>query len=158
MKHIYVATSGIEGFGIRIGEGANKGDQICCIRGAIKFKVNNNKEDALANPDWVGVHKNKWIDPLKPYKFLNHSCDPNTGIRGRLTLIALRTLQSGEELTIDYSTIEGDQRWEMQCGCQSNKCRKIITSIHSLPRDQFDKYMPFVSTYFKQLYLRTVRK
>ena len=110
MKHIYVCTSQIEGMGIRIGDDAKKGEVIFRFKGPLKFKINQSKEDALANPDWVGVAKDQWIDPDKPYKFINHSCNPNTGIKGKVTVVALRDIKEGEELTIDYSTIEGDPR------------------------------------------------
>ena len=153
MKHIYVCTSQIEGMGIRIGDDAKKGEVIFRFKGPLKFKINQSKEDALANPDWVGVAKDQWIDPDKPYKFINHSCNPNTGIKGKVTVVALRDIKEGEELTIDYSTIEGDPRWEMKCMCGESNCRGIIRSIQYLPKSRFEDYLPYVSTYFKKLYL-----
>jgi SET domain-containing protein len=152
MKHIYVTKSEIEGMGIRIGEDANPGDEIFRVSGEMKFKINRNKRDALAHPDWIGVDKNQWIDPQKPAKFLNHSCNPNSGMKGKFTLVALRHIKQGEEITIDYSIIEGDPRWEMKCSCGEKNCRGLIQSIHSLPRIQYDKYLPYISTYFKKLY------
>lgn len=154
MKHIYVCASKIHGLGVNLGENAQKGDIVAQIKGEMKFKINGSEHDALDNPDWVGIDKNQWIDPAKPYKFLNHSCNPNTGIKGKVTLVALRNVREGEEITIDYSTIEGDVRWRMRCSCGQSNCRKIIRSIQFLPKQQFRKYMPFVSTYFKNLYLK----
>ena len=154
MKHIYICTSKIEGFGINLGEDAKKGDVISLIKGEMKFKVNRSKRDALANPNWVGIKKDQWIDPTKPYKFLNHSCNPSVGIKGSVSIVALRNLKEGEEITIDYSTIEGDPRWEMKCMCGEKNCRDIIRSIHFLPESQFRKYLPFVSNYFKKVYLK----
>ena len=154
MKHIYVCASSIHGFGVNVGEHAKKGEVISRIKGEMKFKVNKDKQDALDNPDWVGVAKDQWIDPAKPYKFLNHSCNPSVGIKGRLSLTALRDMEEGEEITIDYSTIEGDPRWEMSCACGAENCRKVIRSVHYLPKGQFDKYLPYVSTYFKKLYMK----
>ncbi len=156
MKHIYHANSDIEGLGLRIGEDAKRGDTIFIFKGPLKFKVNKNKKDALDNPDWVGVDKDKWIDPAKPYKFINHSCNPNTGIKGKVTVVALRDLKEGDEITIDYSTIEGDPLWEMKCLCKEKNCRKIVRSMQFLPEEQFKKYLPYVSTYFKKLYLKKV--
>lgn len=154
MKHIYHATSNIEGLGLRIGENAKRGDIIFRFKGPLKFKVNQNKQDALDNPDWVGVAKDQWIDPEKPYKFINHSCNPNVGIKGRVTVMALRDIKEGDELTIDYSTIEGDTRWEMECLCGEKNCRKVIRSVQFLPKEQFKKYLPYVPTYFQKLYLK----
>ena len=67
MKHIYVATSKIAGMGVMIGENTKKGELIRYIKGEMCFKVNKDKKDALANPDWVGIAKNQWIDPEKYY-------------------------------------------------------------------------------------------
>ncbi len=67
---------------------------------------------------------------------------------------AVAATQPQEEITIDYSAIEGDKRWEMKCNCGTENCRGIIGSTHSLPEEQFMKYMPNVSTYFKNLYFK----
>ena len=152
MKHIYVATSKIAGLGVMIGENANKGDLIRFIKGDIKFKINKSTKDALSNPNWVGIAKNQWIDPEKPYKFLNHSCDPTAGIKGKVAIVALKNIKEGEEVTIDYSTIEGDERWEMKCSCGSKKCRKLIKSIQYLPEDRFNKYLPNIPKYFQKVF------
>lgn len=155
MKDIYAATSKIAGFGLMAGENVKKGELIRYIKGDIKFKINKSKKDALANPNWIGVANNHWIDPAKPYKFLNHSCNPTAGIKGRVALVALRDLQEGQEITIDYSTIEGDSRWEMPCSCGEKECRGTIRSIGFLPKPIFQKYLPFIPKYFQQLYIKS---
>ena len=38
--------------------------------------------------------------------FLNHSCEPNVGIQGQIVFVAMRSIAAGEELTLDYATIE----------------------------------------------------
>ena len=35
--------------------------------------------------------------------FLNHSCEPNVGILGQIIFVAMRDIDSDEELTIDYA-------------------------------------------------------
>ena len=156
MKHFYVGNSGIEGRGLIAGENIPKGSVITRILGPLKFKINRNKKDALSNPDWVGVKKNIWIDPLRPHKFLNHSCNPNAGMRG-LTLISTRNIKEGEEITVDYSTIEGDERWEMSCSCGERNCRKIIRSIEFLTPEQFSA-IPYIPAYFKKVYSKRNKK
>lgn len=151
MKQFYIGNSKISGKGMIAGEDIPKGKIISRVEGPLKFKVNRNKEDALANPDWVGVKKDIWIDPKRPHKFLNHSCSPTAGIRG-LTLISIKDIKEGEEITIDYSTIEGDRRWEMACSCGEKNCRKIIRSIEFLTPQQF-KAVPYIPAYFRNLYL-----
>lgn len=55
----------------------------------------------------------------------NHSCEPNIGYRG-LNIYALNDIAVGEELTVDYATIENENFPEFQCQCGSPKCRGII--------------------------------
>lgn len=153
MKHIYTASSHIHGLGVRIGENVKRGETVAAIKGEMMFKVNKTMEDVLGHPDWVGIVKNRWIDPEKPYKFLNHSCNPSAGIRGRVTIVALRDMKEGDEVTIDYSTVEGDPRWYMACTCGEKECRGIIRSIQFMPENQFEKYLPYIPTYFRDLYL-----
>ncbi len=154
MKHIYTCSSKIHGLGIRIGEDVKKGEIIAYIKGTLKFKTIRSKKDSLSYPNWIGVANNQWIDPHKPFKFINHSCNPTVGVKGRVSVVALRDLKEGDEITLDYSTVEGDEMWEMKCTCGEPNCRKVVRSIQYLPARQFNRYLPYVPTYFKNLYLR----
>jgi len=58
---------------------------------------------------------------------LNHSCNPNVGVRGQITFVAMRDIPAGAELTIDYAMIDGDPSERMACACGATECRKIIT-------------------------------
>ncbi len=152
MKQFYIATSNIHGKGILAGEVIQRGEVIQPIRGKMKFMTIKNKDDSLSHPNWIGVAKDQWIDPDKPYKFLNHSCDPNAGVKGKINIVAIKEIKEGEEITMDYSIIEGDDLWEMKCGCGAANCRGVIRSIQFLPPKTFKKYLPFVPTYFKKVY------
>ncbi len=154
MKHIYISSSSIDGLGVIAGESIKKGDTIQHIKGESKTLVIANKEDSLSNPNWIGIGKNKWIDPNHPNQYLNHACDPNSGIKGKVTMVALQDIHEGEEITIDYSIIEGDDLWEMNCSCGKANCRGKVRSILHIPQEQFEKYLPNVPTYFKKLYLK----
>jgi SET domain-containing protein len=171
MKHIYIRTSRIDGSGVAAGEDIKKGEIIQYIKGEAKFLTIKNKEDSLSNPNWIGIAKNKWIYPDHPNQYLNHSCNPNSGIRGRITIkdsdksakgnyeiVAFRDIKEGEEITVDYSTIEGDDLWEMKCICGEKNCRKIIRSVRYIPEKQFKKYLPNVPLYFKNLYVKGHQK
>lgn len=56
-----------------------------------------------------------------PENYVNHSCDPNTDLEH----VALRDIEAGGELTVDYSLIS-DDNWDMQCNCGSENCRGIV--------------------------------
>ncbi len=69
--------------------------------------------------------------------FLNHSCAPNAKIvkDGRkLLLKAVRPIEAGEEVVMDYATIlAADDVWTMRCRCGTPKCRRTIRSYAAMP-------------------------
>jgi SET domain-containing protein len=58
--------------------------------------------------------------------FINHSCEPNVGIRGQITFVALRDVAAGEELTYDWA-MEEDRATRTRCTCRAPSCRGILT-------------------------------
>ena len=58
---------------------------------------------------------------------LNHCCNPNVGLRGQITFVAMRDIPAEAELTIDYAMIDGDPAVRMACACGAPDCRKVIT-------------------------------
>lgn len=58
-----------------------------------------------------------------PTAFINHSCTPNAYARiaqGRIWFYALRRIETGEEITLDYRP---SQHPERRCRCGSRQCR-----------------------------------
>lgn len=58
---------------------------------------------------------------------VNHSCQPNCGIRGTHTLVAMRDIPAKEEITYDYAMTDGCDYDVFDCRCQSTQCRRTIT-------------------------------
>ncbi len=48
--------------GLFASEDIKKGETVRLIKGEMKFKVNNGVEDALANPNWIGVAQDQLIE------------------------------------------------------------------------------------------------
>lgn len=62
-----------------------------------------------------------------PFRFINHSCEPNVFIRmayNRAEFYALRNIKAGEELTMDYG--ESHHEGKVACRCGAAKCRKAL--------------------------------
>ena len=62
-----------------------------------------------------------------PFKYVNHSCEPNAFMRryrGRVEFYALRRVEAGEEVTCDYGETHHDGR--LACRCGSTRCRGRI--------------------------------
>lgn len=62
-------------------------------------------------------------DQITPGECWNHSCDPNAGFRSEASLIAMRSIKPGEEITFDYATCMSTTIVNMPCECGSEKCR-----------------------------------
>jgi len=110
-------------------------------------------EDAMRYPNWYGVSKDHWVKPDRVFRYLNHSCAPNLGIRGQLEFVALRDIPAGEELTFDYAITEDEAHWHMKCACGELACRGVIGNIASTRPDILEAYEPFIPPHFQHAYL-----
>ena len=78
--------------------------------------------------------------------FLNHSCEPNVGFAGNTVLVAMRSIDPGEELTTDYALFD-DYDGEMECRCGTATCRRSINGRDWRRRDLQRKYGGYFSSY-----------
>src|SRR5207248_9896344 len=78
--------------------------------------------------------------------FLNHSCEPNVGIQGQIVFVAMRDVAAGEELTLDYATIERPAE-PMACRCGAKGCRRLITGQDWRTPELRRKYGRFFAWY-----------
>jgi D-alanine-D-alanine ligase len=58
----------------------------------------------------------------------NHSCDPNTAYEG-LNVVALRNIQQGEELTLNYASFLDENMEPFNCRCGAANCCGRVTGI-----------------------------
>lgn len=72
----------------------------------------------------------------------NHSCEPNAAVVKVNTLVALRTITQGEEITFDYACTVGreNEGWVMRCRCNTKACRSTIGAWTTLPSPVLKKY------------------
>lgn len=152
--HLYVSDSSIAGKGIFTSKDIKKGQVAFVLKGPLVHFAPRNKEEAINLPNIVGIEKDVYIDPVAPYVYFNHRCEPNLSAdEDGVTYIALKDIAANEELTFDYSTSEHSP-WEMECGCGSAKCRKVVKSIENLPPSYFAEYYPYIPPYFQKVYLK----
>lgn len=150
-KKVYVDKSKIQGKGLFAAKDIVKGEIVFFLRGKVVYFEAKTKELALLKPNIMGTGKNVYVDPIPPGLFINHSCNPNLGILGRIRFAAMRDIRKGEELTFDYSISE-DSEWEMECLCGEKTCRRVIRGIRSLPMETYTKYLPYIPKYFQKIY------
>jgi SET domain-containing protein len=81
--------------------------------------------------------------------FINHSCEPNLGIRGQITFVARRAIEAGEELTYDWA-MEENAPAVTRCACGARRCRGRLTGqdwkIASLQK----RYRGYFSAYIEE--------
>lgn len=83
----------------------------------------------------------------------NHSCDPTCGIRGQVSIVALRSIVAGEEITFDYAMTDTCEEVTMDraCFCGAPNCRKTITGEDWKRADLQEKYKGYFSNYVQEL-------
>lgn len=84
--------------------------------------------------------------------YINHSCEPNCGLRGDITGVAMRDIQVGEEITFDYAMLdnESDPSYNFKCECGSKECRGIITGIDWKMKKLQKKYGKYFASYLQE--------
>jgi len=78
--------------------------------------------------------------------YLNHSCDPNVGVRGEITFIAMRDIRAGEELTHDWAMTDDDD-YSVECNCGAANCRKTLTGKDWQRPDLQKRHAGYFSAY-----------
>ncbi len=157
-KRFIVRKSSIHGKGVFATQDFKKGENIFILKGDKKFLNIKNKKDSALGPNWIGIKHGVWIDPAAPFYYLNHSCDPNMGIKGTVMFTAIKKIKLGDELTFDYSITEDDIHWKFNCHCGKKNCRKILKSIQYLPQVSYQSYFPYIPKYFQNVYNKSYNK
>lgn len=96
---------------------------------------------------FLGATNAEEEDCIKLY--INHSCNPNCGIRGEITFVAMRDIAIGEELTIDYAILDNED-YEFQCTCGEKECRSTVTGKDWKIKSLQEKYHDYFATYLKE--------
>lgn len=63
------------------------------------------------------------LTDCEPADYVNHSCNPNAGLSGQISLVSMRDIQAGEEITYDYAMSDGSDYDVFPCSCGAQQCR-----------------------------------
>ncbi|MBU6232421.1 MAG: SET domain-containing protein-lysine N-methyltransferase [Patescibacteria group bacterium] len=88
-------------------------------------------------------------DEPKAYGHVNHSCEPNCGIQGSYRFVAMRDIDPGEEITIDYAMIDSSE-YRIKCNCGAVRCRGVITGEDWNIPDLQKRYAGYFSDYLQK--------
>ncbi len=118
--------------------------------GVIKERLNGNHSHASQIGEYEYVLHAGLISKV------NHSCDPNCGIRvnetGAHDYVAMRNISINEEITFDYAMRNYNvDYFPKQCMCGTKKCRGKITGWKDLPDEKKKEYEGFAAPYLLAL-------
>jgi hypothetical protein len=102
------------------------------------------------------VGRSAWVELGGLGPKVNHSCDPNCGIRtngsGAPDLLARRPIVPGEEITFDYAMRNYSvEHFPPRCRCDASNCRVRVTGWKALPAQRKAKYRDLVSSYLLEI-------
>ena len=146
--------------GFKLRESAEKGEGIFATRsfkigeivmvGIIGKVLKENHSHASQ------IGENEFVFHAGLISKVNHSCDPNCGIRANETgahdFVARKDIVANEEITFDYAMRNyGVDYFPKQCLCGSERCRGRITGWKDLPDERKNEYEGFVAPYLLEL-------
>lgn len=132
-------TSPIQGRGLFAHTAISAGEIVAVKGGAIMDSSALARIAAEVSPAEIQIEDDLFIAPRSAAELegnilcLNHSCDPNVGVRGQITFVAMRDVPADVELTIDYAMIDGDPNERMDCSCGTADCRRVVLATTGAP-------------------------
>src|SRR5215510_4307691 len=129
-------------------------DEIVAVKGGhiVDGKTLREKITPVLGPVEIQIDDDLFIAPVTEEEressilYLNHSCDPNLGVRGEITFVAMRDICAGEELTHDWAMTDDDD-YSLECNCGAPDCREILTGKDWRRPDLQKRYAGHFSAY-----------
>jgi SET domain-containing protein len=138
-------------------------DEIVAVKGGhiIDRKTLREKVTPRLGPVEIQIDNDLFIGPISNEErelsmlYSNHSCNPNLGVRGEITFVAMRDIRAGEELTHDWAMTDDDD-YSVECKCGVRNCRKVLTGKDWQRADLQNRYAGYFSVYLAKKIARQV--
>lgn len=129
-------------------------DEIVAVKGGhiVDRKTLRERITPRLGPVEIQIGQDLFIAPVTDGErelsmlYSNHSCNPNLGVRGEITFVAMRDIRVGEELTHDWAMTDDDD-YSVECKCGAPNCRKILTGKDWQRADLQTRYAGYFSAY-----------
>jgi hypothetical protein len=157
-----VRDSPIHGRGLFATANIRKGEVVAVKGGHVIAGPQKVEITAQLGPVEIQIGDDLFIAPVIPEEressmlYTNHSCDPNMGIRGEITFVALRDIAAGEELTHDWAMSDDDD-YSIACTCGAVSCRGTLTGKDWQRSALQERYDGYFSAYLVEK-IRATRK
>ena len=140
-------------------------DEIVAVKGGhiVDRNILREKIAPRLGPVEIQIEDDLFIAPVTNEEcelsmlYSNHSCNPNLGVRGEITFVAMRDILAGEELTHDWAMTDDDD-YLVECNCGAPDCRKILTGKDWQRLDLQKRYEGYFSAYLaRKIMLLNIR-
>lgn len=149
-----IRESGVEGRGVFAINRIEK-DEIVAVKGGhIVDHTTLVANRAIVGESEIQIADGLYLAPLDASEteavmmFLNHSCEPNAGVMGNILFVAMKTIEPGEEVTIDYAMID-DGEFAMECSCRAASCRGTVRGKDWQREDLQARYGAYFSAFLR---------
>ena len=127
-------------------------DEVVAVKGGriVDRKTLREKITPRLGPVEIQIDDDLFIAPVTDEErelsmlYSNHSCNANLGMRGEITLVAMRDIRAGAELTHDWAMTDDDD-YSVECKCGAPNCRKILTGKDWQRPELQERYALFLS-------------
>lgn len=146
------------GKGVRAQAPIGRGELLAVWGGAI---VPTAAFEALPRPErnlMIQVEEGLFLtaaNPPEPSEFFNHSCSPNAGILGQISLVAMAPIAPDDEVCYDYAMTDCHPLFDFDCACGSPLCRGRMSGQDWLRPDLQQRYRGYFSSYLERRIAQT---
>ena len=150
-----VRESPIHGRGLFATTNIAKGEVVAVKGGHIITREEVRELNARLGPVEIQIGDDLFIAPVRDEErepsmlYSNHSCDPNLGLRGEITFVAMRDIRGSEELTHDWAMTDDDDS-STKCSCGSRNCRGTLTGKDWQRPELQKRYAGYFSAYLAE--------
>jgi hypothetical protein len=148
-QHLYLAETAGRGVGVFAARGFSPGDIVMMdfdgdyYEQVMSYEELRENNITLKYPLQVGSDLFR-VPSGTIDDFINHSCNPNTGIRlfaRGAVILAIQHVEAHDEITFDYSTYLNNPYERIVCRCASDNCRGVIGNFTTLPGSFQQRYL-----------------
>jgi hypothetical protein len=141
------------GFGSRAISVIPAGTSVATFGGTAMSRVDFSQYEADRRSRSLQVDTNViFLGPpsREPGDSINHSCEPNCGMRNATAIVAMRDIAIGEELTFDYAMSDASDYDEFNCNCGTSLCRGRVRADDWRLDTLRHRYKGFFSPYIQR--------
>jgi hypothetical protein len=150
------------GFGLFAIQPIQAGEVLCVWGGEVVSEEELDQQSYEKVHHGIQIEEKIYLLPLvvgDPADYVNHSCDPNAGLNGQITLVAMRDIADGDEICFDYAMSDSTPYDEFECHCGSPKCRRFISGNDwknpELQRKYKGYFMPYIQRRIDQSLIKS---